>query len=301
MRSKGLSTRSARKEKSVERNEHFIDTSTGMTIYTIEKKLNNFSPSSAALLIHGAGVGCACWDLDTKDYSLMELLAQEGFDVFAVDQRGYGRSTKPSEPNVTSEASASDLKSVIDFIRKHRHIEKVNIVGHSFGGMVAVYLTGMYPECVEKIVLMASPYKAINPSFQPLVDIMIGMAHNGIPYAPNKHHLTLEETLYSCEQGVIDTYKGLIDQSYPELPTSIFLDLKSLEGSKYIPDITAPTLLINGALEYVVAPDDAVHCLNDLGAKQKALLVIGNAYHLVFLEEIAHRTVNQAVLDWLLS
>jgi pimeloyl-ACP methyl ester carboxylesterase len=43
---------------------------------------------TAALLIHGAGVGCACWDIDTKDYSMMELLAREGFDVFAVDQRG---------------------------------------------------------------------------------------------------------------------------------------------------------------------------------------------------------------------
>lgn len=301
MKRKGLSKPSATKGKSVERNEYFIDTPSGMTIYTFEKKLSDFSPSKAALLVHGAGVGYACWDIDIKDYSLMELLAREGFDVFAVDQRGYGKSTKPDGLTFTSEASADDLKSVTDFIINLRQIEKVDIVGHSLGGMVAVCLAGKYPECVRKIVSMASPYKIINPSFQPIVEKLIGMAHNGIPYAPNKHHLTIEERLYSYEQEITNTYKGLVEQFYPEWPTGVFLDIKSLNYSKYIPKVVAPTLLINGALEYVVDADDAVQCLNDLGAKQKALLVVGNAYHLVWLEEIAHRVVNQAILGWLSS
>ena len=288
-------------EKSIQRDEYFIDTPSGMTIYAMEKKLSDFSSGKAVLLVHGAGVGGACWDLDIKDYSLMELLALGGFDVFAVDQRGYGKSTKPDGRSVTSEACADDLKSVIDFIKNLRHLEKVDIVGHSFGGMVAVCIAGKYPECVRRIVSMGAPYKALHPSFQPVVNEFVEMAHKGIPYVPNKHHLTLEQKLYSYEQEVVDIHKNLVEQLYPEWPTGIFLDLKSLKYSEHIPNITAPTLLINGALEYVVDPDDAVQCLNDLGAKQKALLVIGNAYHLVFLEEIAHRSVNQAVLGWLRS
>ena len=288
-------------EKPIEKNEYFIDTPSGMTIYTLEKKLSDWSPSQAVLLVHGAGVGCACWDIDIKDYSLMGLLAREGFDVFAVDQRGYGKSTKPDGLTVTSEASADDLKSVIDFIKNLRHLEKVDIVGHSFGGMVAVCLAGKYPEHVGKIVSIGAPYTVINPSFQPIVDEFVEMANKGIPYVPNKHHLTLEKKLYSYEQKVVDMHKDMVGRSYTEWPTGVFLDLKSLKYSKYIPNISAPTLLINGALEYVVDPDDAVQCLNDLGAKQKALLVIGNAYHLVWLEEIAHRSVNQAVLAWLRS
>jgi len=287
--------------KPIESNQYFIDTSSGMTIYAIEKKLSDCSPSKAVLLVHGVGVGCACWDLNIKDYSMMELLAREGFDVFAVEQRGYGKSTKPNGLTVTSEASADDLRSVIDFIKNLRHLQKVDIVGHSFGGMVAVCIAGKYPECVGKVVSMGSPYKVIHPDFQPVLDGMVEMAHKGVPYVPNKHHLTLEEKLYSYEREVVDTYKDLIEQTYPEWPTGVFLDLKSLGHSKYIPNIAAPTLLINGALEYTVDPDDALQCLNNLGAKQKALLVIGNAYHLVFLEEIAHRSVYEAVLCWLRS
>jgi len=287
--------------KSIERNEYFIDTSSGMTIYTIEKKLSNYSPGKAVLLIHGAGVGGACWDLNVKDYNTMQLLAQEGFDVFAVDQRGYGKSTKPDGTTVTSEVSADDLGSVIDFIRSLRKIEKVDIVGHSFGGMVAVCMAAKYPENVGKIVSMAAPYKFLNPNFQSTVDELVEMANKGITYVPNKHYLNIEEKLYSYEKEVTDTYKNLVAELYSEWPTGVFLDLNSLNYNKYIPSITNPTLLINGAAEYVVDPHDAEECLNALGAKQKALLVVGNAYHIVFLEKIAHRIVNQAVIAWLRS
>lgn len=285
----------------IERKEYFVDTTSGMTIFTTEKRLSGSSSTKAVLLIHGAGVGGACWDLDIKDYSIMRLLAGEGFDVFAVDLRGYGKSTRPSGLTVTSETCADDLKSVIDFLRSLRNMEKVDIVGHSFGGMVAVCIAGKYPECVGKIVSIGAPYKVLNSSFQPTVDEFVEMANRGVPYVPNKHHLTLEQKLYSYEQEIVDAHKNMVEQSYPEWPTGVFLDLKSLEHSKYIPSIAAPTLLINGALEYVIDPDDAVQCLHDLGAEQKALLVIGNAYHLVWLEEIAHRGVNRAIAGWLRS
>jgi len=287
------------KEEHIESNEYYVRTASGMTIYTFEKKLSDFDVRTAVLLIHGAGVGFACWDINVADYSIMELLAQQGFDVFAVDQRGYGKSTKPHGLTVTSETSADDLKFVIDHIRNLRQVEKVDIVGHSFGGMVAVCLAGKYPECIGKIVSMSSPYKVIGLSWKPFLDEMVRMAAKGFSYLPNRHHLTLEEKIYAYQQKAVDAYKTLIDQVYSEWPTGVFSDLGSLTYSEYIPNVSAPTLLINGSLEYMVDPVDALHCLSDLGAKQKALFVVGNAYHLLFLEEIAHRSVNQAILAWL--
>ena len=287
------------REKSIEINEHLVDTPSGMTIYTIEKKLSNYSPGKAALLIHGVGIGHICWDLNIKDYSLMELLAGEGLDVFAVDLRGYGKSTKPDGLTVTSETCADDLKAVIDYIKDLRHIERVDIVGHSFGGMVAVCLVGRYPECVRRVVLMGCPYKVLHPDFQPMVDEMVKLANTGVSYAPNE--LVFEEYLYSYEQEAVNMHQKLRDQLYPEWPMGVFLDVATLKNSDYIPSITAPTLLINGALDEVVDPDDAMQCLNDLGSKEKALLVVGNAYHCIWLEQIAHRSIYEAVLGWLRS
>ncbi len=291
----------ADRKRHIERSEHFVHVSSGVEIHVIEKRLSRSHPSSAVLLIHGVGVGSACWDLCIKDYSSMEFLACGGLDVFAVDQRGYGKSTKPSGLTVTSEQSAEDLISVISFVQRFRHIEKIDVVGHSFGGMVAFCLAGKYPESVKRVVAIGSPYKQVHHDFQEQLGVMAEMAQRGIPYAPNEHHLTVEQKLYSFDPEIIDAYKRLIGSSYPEWPTGVFLDLKSFHHSKYIPKIVAPTLLINGALEYVVDPSDAVRCLHDLGAKQKALMVVGNAFHLVFLEETAHRIFSHAILGWLCS
>lgn len=288
----------------IEKNEYYIDTDTGMSIYAVEKKLRRSIPEKrrkAVLLIHGSGVGYAYWDLEIEDYSMMEFLARFGFDVFAVDQRGFGKSTIPNGLDVTGEASADDLKSVIDFIKTRTGLEKVDIVGHSWGSVVAVYLAGKYPDDIGKIVLMGSTYLTVNIQFQPVVAFLIGLAKSGVPYVPNQHHLTVEGSLYSYEQEVVDYYKALVGQFYPSIPTGPFLDLDSLDYTNYVPLITHPTLLINGASEYVVDRDDSFELLNDLDAEEKDLLTMGNALHLVVLEEIAHSRLNVAVASWLLQ
>ena len=52
------------------------------------------------LFIHGAGTpGEVSFDVPYRDYSWMEFLARAGFDVFAMDMTGYGRSTRPAAMN----------------------------------------------------------------------------------------------------------------------------------------------------------------------------------------------------------
>lgn len=289
----------------IEKNEFFIDTDTGMSLYVAEKKLRRSISDKdrrAVLLIHGSGVGYMFWDLAIEDYSMMEFLSRFGFDVFAVDQRGFGRSSKPSGLEVSGESSADDLKSVIDFIRERTGVDKVDLVGHSWGAVVALYLAVKCPENIGKMVLMGATYKTVHPNFQPVVDYLIWLASvQGVPYIPNQHHLNVEQSLYTYEEDVVDYYKTMIDASYPQIPTGPFLDLDSFDYVDYVPQISHPTLLINGALEYVVDRDDSFEFLSDLDAEKKDLLTIGNAYHLVTLEEVAHERLNRAVVHWLLQ
>jgi len=287
------------KKLRIAKHDYFIQTDTGMTIYTVQKRLKIPKPKKAVLLIHGSGVGYGYWDIEIEDYSLMDVLALEGFNVFAVDQRGFGKSTKPNGLTVRGETSADDLKSVIDFIKSETKVEKVDIVGHSWGAVVAVYLAGKYPEDIGKMVLMGSIYKAVNPQFQGAVNFLIGMAKSGVQQVPNQHYLTVENSLYSHENEVVDYYKALVAQSYPMIPTGPFLDLEFFTYSSYVPGMATPTLLINGVFEYVVDSNDALACLKDLGAEVKDLLTIGNAFHLVALEKEAHLRLNIAVATWL--
>ena len=52
------------------------------------------------LFIHGAGTPAEVgFDVPYRDYSWMGYLAEAGFDVFAMDTTGYGRSTRPPAMN----------------------------------------------------------------------------------------------------------------------------------------------------------------------------------------------------------
>src|SRR5204862_3141587 len=52
------------------------------------------------LFVHGAGTPAeVAFDVPYQDYSWMAYLAKQGFDVFAMDMTGYGRSTRPTAMN----------------------------------------------------------------------------------------------------------------------------------------------------------------------------------------------------------
>ncbi|MGQ9646329.1 MAG: alpha/beta hydrolase [Thermodesulfobacteriota bacterium] len=110
-------------------------------------------------MVHGSGAGWEYWDVPLKDHSFMDDLARRGFDVYAVQCRGYGKSTKPNGMTVTAVNIAGDLKSVIADIMKRSKVNKVSIAGHSSGGTVALVAAGTSPELLERMVIIGTCYK----------------------------------------------------------------------------------------------------------------------------------------------
>lgn len=79
---------------------------------------------------------------------IIDALIKEGFRVIVPDQIGYGRSAKPIAPyNFNSQTRNTYL------ILQHEKIEKVAVVGHSMGGMMAARFATQYPKAVERVVI----------------------------------------------------------------------------------------------------------------------------------------------------
>jgi len=78
----------------------------------------------------------------------IDALRKEGFRVIVPDQIGYGRSSKQIIPY-----NFADLARNTRLVLQSLRIEKVMVVGHSMGGMLATRFATQYPAMVERLVL----------------------------------------------------------------------------------------------------------------------------------------------------
>lgn len=103
------------------------------------------NPNNPILLaLHGGPGG------DYLSIRSLKALADKYF-VIMYDQRKSGLSSRNSEVEITVQSFFDDLNS---FIEHFDNGKPVNIVGHSWGAMLASGYAGMYPEKVNKLVLI---------------------------------------------------------------------------------------------------------------------------------------------------
>jgi pimeloyl-ACP methyl ester carboxylesterase len=84
-----------------------------------------------------------------------------GFDALAVDLPGFGASPPPSQP-IGAEGYAALISPILDMFE-----EPPVVVGHSFGGRVAVCLAAAHPGRVGPLVLTGSPLLRVTPALRP--------------------------------------------------------------------------------------------------------------------------------------
>jgi len=111
------------------------------TIFHAETFGNN--TNEIVIVLHG-GPGN-----DYRYLLSLKVLADDYFVVF-YDQRGTGLSPRVDIEEHTMENMISDLNNIIDYYAKGK---KVNIIGHSWGAMLASGYVGKYPTKVDKVVL----------------------------------------------------------------------------------------------------------------------------------------------------
>src|SRR5262245_41206212 len=147
-----------------------------------------------ALFVHGAGTPAeVAFDVPQPDYSWMAFLARAGFDVFAMDTTGYGRSVRPAAMNdpcnlarerqsgfaaapcapsyahamTTIASDWNEISAVVDHIRALRHADKVSLLAWSLGGPRAGGYAAQHPDKVAKLVLLAPAYNRTGAAAPP--------------------------------------------------------------------------------------------------------------------------------------
>jgi pimeloyl-ACP methyl ester carboxylesterase len=127
-----------------------------------------FTDDNIVLYVHGATAPSVCdFDLGFKDYSWADWMISKGYVVYLFDKRNYGYSSREkamdepaaaNKPVSRSYLVIRDIGAVVDHIRKKHGVDKVTLIGWSWGAMTAGYYASLHSEKVRKLVMYAPAY-----------------------------------------------------------------------------------------------------------------------------------------------
>lgn len=294
------------------------------------------APDRVALFIHGAGTPAeVSFDVPYHDYSWMAYLAHAGFDVFAMDMTGYGRSTRPAAMNdpcnlsrqqqaafvpalipapcpasypqqmTTLASDWHDIDAVVDHIRTLRHVEKVSLLAWSLGGPRSGGYAAQHPEKVARLVLLAPAYNRAASAAPPPQVPADGAAMNT---------QSRDDFIRNWDRQV-----GCADQYEPAARDSVWSEMLLSDpvgatwgpGVRRAPQVTVwgwttavvskmqvPTLMVSGAHDKQVNPERVRELYADLGSQQKVFVDLACSSHNAMWEK-NHLLLFQASLEWL--
>lgn len=274
--------------------------------------LYDVRPERAVLFVHGASYpGHSSFDLALDGVSWMDWLARRGYDVYSLDLRGYGRSTRPPAmatvpeahpPIVDTQAAVADVTRAVEFVLSRRGLSRLALVGWSWGATVAGSYTAQNSGKVERLVLYAPQWlregQAVPADYDPA---KLGAWRAVAPHEARERwlkavpearreavlpkasfELWAKQTLASDPEGAA---KGTV-----RAPNGVVADaLRSWGVGKplWTPSrVSVPTLVVQGEWDAEVSPAMAQAVFGQLtGAPVRRYVMIGEATHAALIEK----------------
>ncbi|HEX6626803.1 MAG TPA: alpha/beta fold hydrolase [Gemmatimonadaceae bacterium] len=252
-------------------------------------------PRHTILLVHGrTWSSIPDFDLQVpgENLSIMDAFAARGYDVYAIDLRGYGATPRDSSGWLTPTRAADDVVAVLDWIRQRSTIkDNPALIGWSRGSMVAQLVAEKHPNAMSALVLFARPLR--DTAFP---------RDSGLTAAPRTPNTATRATSDfitpgSISKRAIDAYVHQALASDPILAEWRSIDeFNALNPAR----VTAPTLLIIGEFDpfYVQQKAKQADLFMRLGTSDKEWVVLPGGDHAALIERTAPRFV-QAITSFL--
>jgi pimeloyl-ACP methyl ester carboxylesterase len=263
--------------------------------------------SGPPLLCHPGGPGFS--SLYFGD--LPELAAER--TLVLIDPRGTGDSDRPGDP---SGYALEDYAADVEAVREQLGLERVDLLGHSHGGFVAMVWAGTHADRVRRLVL-ADTAPRFSESIRARRQERVA-AHHGQPYFEDA--LAALQAQQAGQYSDDEELAALYERAGPLLsplgadiapiadalrPAGINSDALRHFNERIAPTmdlrpllerIDAPTLVIAGEIDPFAGPvpDEMAAALPD-----PTVVTIPGADHFVFLEAEHRPDWSRAVLDFL--
>ena len=209
-------------------------------------------------------------------FVLSDHLTRSGIAVLRYDDRGVGKS-EGDFGSATTMDFVDDAKACADWLGEREEVNRVGLIGHSEGGLVAPFVASA-SDGVDFVVLLAAPG-------MPGREVLVRQVHD-ISKAAGANEALLEKQAelmnkaydlvlgdgsedevrsvldelvrvqfgYGSE-GHEDTVGPLVDQSYAQLTEPWWRQFLTLDPRPALREMTQPVYALNGSLDLQVPPD----------------------------------------------
>jgi pimeloyl-ACP methyl ester carboxylesterase len=246
----------------------------------------NDPPRPVLFLVHGSSVTWRIFDLETPghgEYSMMNVFARWGFDVWTMDHENYGKSGRTGgNSNIAS--GAQDLKAAMQIVVRETGRQKAHFMGESSGALRAGAYATIEPERVDRLVLAAFTYKGTeSPTLKKRAEqLEYFRTHN-----MRKRDRAMIESIFTRDKpGTTDPAVGkiLADvelQFGEQVPSGTYLDMTANLPVVDPKKVQAPVLLVRGEYDGIATVEDLFDFYQQLPHGDKQLVILPNTAHSV--------------------
>jgi pimeloyl-ACP methyl ester carboxylesterase len=246
------------------------------------------------LVCHGGGPGFS--SLYLSDLGGLD----EHLELILLDPRGTGASDRPGGPNGYAIA---DYTADLEELREHLGLERMSVLGHSHGGIVAMDWAAKYPDHADHLVL-ASTLARWAPEQKDAMDAAVA-THADEPWyedakaafdAELAGEFSSDEELaeiglrefpfYFAHYG--DEERAYLDTLRSEIPNADALHqwereiFETFDLRPELGEITGPTLVITGEEDFITGPPSARELT--AGIEHAETVLLPDTGHFIFVE-----------------
>ena len=239
-------------------------------VYTAGRDLDRTLPS--VIFIHGAANDHSVWALQSRYF------AYHGWNALALDLPGHGASK--GTPHAAVGAMADWISALLDELT----IERVALVGHSMGSLVALETAARYPQKISKLVMVGTAVPmAVSDT---LLNAALANEHAAFDMVNIWGHTAAAQIGSNPLPGVwmAGDFLRLLEKSKPDVLGN---DLKACndyrDGIAAAANVTCPVLLLLGKNDMMTAPKMTQELTATL--KDSRVVVLERAGHSPMAEE----------------
>ena len=233
------------------------------------------APTGVVVLAHGFA------EHSGRYVSVAERLAGDGIAVRAPDHRGHGLSEGKRTSVVRFDDYVEDLTTVIAQARARWPSQRLILLGHSMGGLIALDLAVRSSDALDGLVLSAP---AACPREVSRFTLAIGRALSRV--APNFGVLRLPLNRISRDHAIVSAYNT--DPLVFRTPIRARLGTEMLDAMDRVeaglPSLRVPLLVMQGTADGLVDPGCGPHVYGQAGSTDKTLKMYDGLWHEIFNE-----------------